>query len=140
MVLQEIKACYIFVSRMKNRTLYIKKKFIASIFLLLIGGIIFNSTFFLHTHRTPLGKIVVHAHPFSKSAEGSNPLTQHEHNKIDLDQLSSIDHFTLNSSTFTIDYNPKFESEILCKPNSESSNWTCHIVTTRGPPSLFYKA
>jgi|GEM_PF-1967548 len=125
---------------MKNRKLHIKKGIIASIFLLLIGGIIFNSTFFLHTHRTALGKIVVHAHPFSKSTEGSNPLTQHEHNKIDLNQLSSIDYFTLNGSTFTIDYNPNFETEILGKPNFESSNWTCHIVTTRGPPSLFYKA
>ena len=52
-----------------------------------------NSTFFLHTHRTACGKLIIHAHPFNKGAEKENPSSQHKHNKIDLQVISSLHYF-----------------------------------------------
>jgi hypothetical protein len=119
---------------MRKRTLHLKKKLVSIIFLLLIGGIIFNSTFFLHSHRIASGKVVVHAHPFSKNTEGSNPLAQHQHNKIDLDQLNSIDYFTFLQGFIDIDFKSDFELEILCKSDTSSTSKVYILHTTRGPP------
>jgi hypothetical protein len=69
---------------MKGSFIHIKKGVIASLFLLIIGGLIVNSTFFLHAHKNDSGKIVFHAHPFDKGAEKEDPLAHHEHSKMDL--------------------------------------------------------
>jgi choline kinase len=77
-----------------SRSIYIKKKIIVSLFFVIMGGIIFNSTFFLHSHRTACGKVIVHAHPFNKGAEKEDPLDQHQHSKFDLLFISSLDNFS----------------------------------------------
>ena len=78
---------------MRNKKLNIAKKSINFLLLLIIGGIILNSTFFLHSHRTSCGKVIIHAHPFNKHAESKDASSQHEHNKVDLQVISSLDYF-----------------------------------------------
>lgn len=78
---------------MEQRATYIKKLIISSLFLVIIGGIVFNATFFLHAHRTACGKVIIHAHPFKKSAENKNSGTQHQHNKIELQVIQTLDNF-----------------------------------------------
>ena len=119
---------------MRDRIVHIKKRIITSLFIILIGGIIFNSTFFLHTHRTACGKIIVHAHPFNKSAEGENSSAQHQHNKFDLQVISSINYYTFSQDYINLDFNIEFELEILSKPNLISDSNIYKLPTTRGPP------
>ena len=126
---------YTFDSEMQSRIVHIKKGIVSAMFLLLLGGIIFNSTFFLHTHRTACGKLIVHAHPFNKGAEKEDPLSQHSHNKIDLQVISSIDYFIFSHLTIDIDYKPVFESEILNKPCFHIDSNESLLLKTRGPPS-----
>ncbi len=112
----------------------IKKKIIVSLFFIIIGGIIFNSTFFLHSHRTACGKIIVHAHPFKKDAEKENPLTKHNHNKIDLDYISSFSYFVISKSSIKLDFVAEYEIEILSKPGLLSISKLYLSYPTRGPP------
>ncbi len=125
---------------MKSRMQYIRKKIISTIFLLLIGGIIFNSTFFLHTHRTACGNVIVHAHPFNKSAENKNPYSQHKHNKIELQVIRSLSYFVNFESSIAIVYNPVFETEILSKPCLYFNLKIHSSYTNRGPPSISFLA
>lgn len=99
-----------------------------------MGGIIFNSTYFLHTHRTAYGKIIVHAHPFKKSAEKNNPEAQHKHNKVDLYQFNSIDDYVLSHSVVELTESLNFEIELLSKPCLNFSSNIYFLHTTRGPP------
>ncbi len=119
---------------MKDRFLNIKKSVLASLFLLIIGGLIVNSTFFLHSHKNDNGKIVFHAHPFDQGTETENPLSQHEHNKIDLDHLSSFDFYTFSQDLVNLDFNIKFELKVLSKPCFVSNSCDYSLNTTRGPP------
>lgn len=120
---------------MKSRIVYIKKAIISTLFLLLLGGIIFNSTFFLHTHRTACGKLIVHAHPFNKGAEKESPLNQHRHNKIDLQVISSLQYFI--DFEHLIEINQYLsETTIITIPLEDGivSN-VSSLVLKRGPPS-----
>ncbi len=119
---------------MKKRLINIKRIILSSVFLLLIGGIIFNSTFFLHVHRTACGKVIVHAHPFNKGAEKQNPLSQHKHNKIELIQYSSIDYYIFTQNRINLKSYSDIELEILCKPSSYANSNIYFLHTTRGPP------
>ena len=131
---------YTFGGRMKGRNLNIRKRIITSLFFLLIGGIVFNSTFYLHTHRTACGDVVVHAHPFDKGAEKENPISQHEHNKIDLQVISSIDYYTFSQDYINLDFNIEFELEILSKPCFISNSKIYLSYTNRGPPFISFLA
>lgn len=121
---------------MKDRIMHIRKGIITSIFLILIGGVIFNSTFFLHTHRTACGKFVVHAHPFNKNTENQAPFAQHKHNKIDLNQFNSIDYFTFSQVYLKLEFRIGIELEILSKPCLNTSSTIYFLHTTRGPPPV----
>lgn len=123
---------------MRNRILNIKRRVITFMFLMLFGGIVFNSTFFLHTHETICGKLVTHAHPFSKKAEKENPLSKHEHNKIDLQVISSIDYYTYSQNSINLEYKPVFESEYLTKPCLYSNSKIHSSYTNRGPPFICF--
>lgn len=120
---------------MKSRITHIKKGLLTSLFLLLLGGIIFNSTFFLHTHKTACGKLVVHAHPFNKGAEKEDPATQHTHNKIDLQLISSIEYYLFPNQSIDIIYKPVLESEYLGKPSLIYNSTVYSLYSTRGPPT-----
>jgi hypothetical protein len=100
-----------------------------------MGGIVFNSTFFLHTHRTACGKTVVHAHPFNKNAEKKDPVSQHTHKKIDLQVISSINYYVLPHLSIDINYKPVFESEYLSKPCFYLDSRNAVSITSRGPPA-----
>jgi len=120
---------------MRNQRISIKKKIIVSLFFVIIGGIIFNSTFFLHTHRNACGKVIVHAHPFNKEAEKENPLSQHSHNKIDLQVISSLQYF-IDFDLVTEIKHYFIKIDVIAVPSTNGI--VCHIsslIQKRGPPS-----
>jgi len=78
---------------MKSKIRHSKKIVLSLLFIGIMGGIIFNATFFLHAHRTACGQIILHSHPFSKTSETENPNTQHQHTKIELQVIQSLDYF-----------------------------------------------
>ncbi|MCK5029582.1 MAG: hypothetical protein KAR57_08105 [Bacteroidales bacterium] len=119
---------------MRDRKTNIKNRIITFLFFIIIGGIVFNSTFFLHSHRTACGKLIVHAHPFNKSAESEDSSSQHKHNKIDLQVISSINYYTFSQDYINLDFNIEFELEIISKPNLISDSNIYKLSTTRGPP------
>lgn len=120
---------------MKEKKLHIKR-IITALFLLIMGGIMVNSSFFLHAHKNESGKIVFHAHPFDKGAEKEDPLAKHSHNKIDLDYLSSLDHYTVFENTINLEYNADIELVLLSKSWLIASSNIYYLFTTRGPPQL----
>ncbi len=63
-----------------------------------MGGIIVNATFFIHMHRSAGGQVVIHAHPFNKTSETKDPDTQHQHTKIELQVIQSLDYFVFADS------------------------------------------
>ena len=123
---------------MKDRRTNITKRIIAFLFFILIGGIVFNSTFYLHTHRTACGKLIVHAHPFNKNAEKNNPSSQHEHNKIDLQVISSIDYYIYSQNSINLDYNPVLKTKFLVKLCLYSNSKIHSSYTNRGPPFISF--
>ncbi len=120
---------------MRSQNINIRKKIIVSLFYMLMGGVIFNSAYFLHTHRTACGKLIVHAHPFSKGPEKDNPLTQHQHNKIELNQFNSIDYYIFS----LIDISPNLflnnELKLFSKPFLNISSNVYFLHATRGSPA-----
>ena len=120
---------------MKVKELNIRKGLVTSLFLIIVGGIIVNSTVFLHTHRVETGKIVFHAHPFDKGAEKDDPLAKHKHNRIDLDYLSSFEQYTTFEYFINLRFNANAELELLSKPCIFSSSINLGLYKTRGPPS-----
>ncbi len=120
---------------MKGRDKHIRKGIITSLFLLIMGGIIVNSTFFLHAHKTESEKIIFHAHPFDKGAEKDDPLAKHRHNRIDLDYLSSFEQYTTFENFINLRFNADVELELLSKPCIFSNSINLGLRKTRGPPS-----
>lgn len=123
---------------MEKGKAYIKKIIISSLFLVIIGGIIFNATFFLHAHRAACGKVIIHAHPFNKNTENKNPGTQHQHNKIELQVIQTLDNFInvdqneniLNPAYFVIS---KFTiTKCFYKPSHLNQ-----LINYRAPPFEF---
>ena len=121
---------------MRNKKLNIAKKSISFLLLIIIGGIIFNSTFFIHSHRTACGKIIIHAHPFNKHAESEDTSSQHEHNKVDLQVISSLNYFLSCDISCDIKSNFIFEQEILNEPVSYLNSICQSLTSDRGPPFL----
>lgn len=103
---------------------------------MLIGGIIFNSTFFLHAHRTACGNIVVHAHPFNKKAEKGFPFSKHQH-KIDLHLIGAIHYYTFTDNNIEISYKLILEREVLNRPYYFSNSYFDFSFNTRGPPTSY---
>ena len=119
---------------MKGRNINIRNRIITSLFFLLIGGIIFNTSVFLHTHRSACGEIVIHAHPFNKSAENESPKKQHKHNKLDLQLISSLDYYIFSQNDINIDCSTVSELEYLLEKDLFSKSKIYSSVTSRGPP------
>jgi hypothetical protein len=119
---------------MKERKRYIEQSIITALFLLIMGGIMVNSSFFLHAHKNESGKVVFHAHPFDKGAEKEDPLAKHSHNKIDLDYLSSLDHYTIFENIIHLEYNADVELVLQSKSCFNINSNIYSLFTTRGPP------
>ena len=123
---------------MKSRILHIKQKIIILLFLSLIGGFIFNSTFFLHTHLSSNGKITQHAHPFKKSSEDQKSLPKHNH--------TCSDFLVIDASSLLFN----LVNEVLIKPTEcliselkvyQSYDYTDYYYTSlnsRGPPFIYF--
>jgi len=119
---------------MKQRKKNIKLRLVSLLFISLVGGIVFNSAFFLHSHRTACGKIVVHAHPFNKSAENNNPFSKHQHNKIDLTALGALDFYFNNQLVIQISVYPEIETEIDFSNNHLLFSTLSFLYPNRAPP------
>ncbi len=118
---------------MKYQIQNIIKLITTFLFFLIISGVIFNSTYFLHTHETAYGNVYMHAHPFNKNAETKNPCTQHKHNKIDLQLSELLDFYSKQYCTLTT-YIATFEKEVLSNPYLFfCSNYT-PLLTNKDPP------
>lgn len=119
---------------MRVRKLNIRKGIISSLLLLIIGGIIFNSAFFLHTHKIADGTFIVHAHPFNKNAESGKSYPKHKHNKIDLQVFRSINHFIDTVSLIEITYKPVLETEFISEQFVLLYTIIVPLQPNRGPP------
>ncbi|MFP4023123.1 MAG: hypothetical protein ACLFVR_01255 [Thiohalospira sp.] len=122
---------------MKTRISHIKVYIFSFLFLVIMGGIIFNATFFLHTHRIADGKIIVHAHPYNKNSEKNLPDTQHQHNKIELQVIQSLDFFIL-ADEIDESFNPG--NFLIAKYNIPKCYYKpSHLnnsINNRAPPSI----
>lgn len=61
---------------------------IAILFFLLVSTVTVNQGVFLHSHRLTNGRIVTHAHPYSKKKDNA-PLKKHQHTKEELQFLGN---------------------------------------------------
>ncbi|HDP54535.1 MAG TPA: hypothetical protein ENN24_02485 [Bacteroidetes bacterium] len=66
------------------------KKYVAIFSLVIIGALVLNNLLFVHIHWLDDGKIVVHAHPFSKAAQQENSQQQHKHTKVEILVFDSL--------------------------------------------------
>jgi len=48
----------------------------------LMAFMLFNESFFLHSHITPCGKVIAHAHPFDTQND-NEPIKSHQHTAFD---------------------------------------------------------
>lgn len=113
---------------------YTSKLLISSFLLLIIGGIIFNYTFFLHSHTNSNDEVIVHAHPFKKSTDDKNSEPNHWHNKFDLQLISSIDYFIFPQVLTKVDYKPLIESDFLNESRIYVDSKMSLSIKKRGPP------
>jgi len=124
---------------MKISIRYIKRLIISFLFLGMIGGIVFNASFFLHTHRTACGKIIVHAHPFNKNRENKKPNTQHQHNKLELQIIQTLEFF-VNIHKIQDNLNPVYF--LITKYNIPKcyykTSFLNNLINYRAPPSNFF--
>ncbi|MDK2979354.1 MAG: hypothetical protein PWP52_2068 [Bacteroidales bacterium] len=124
---------------MKISIRYIKRLLISFLFLGMIGGIVFNASFFLHTHRTACGNIIVHAHPFNKNSENKKPNTQHQHNKLELQIIQTLEFF-VNVHKIQDHLNPVYF--IITKYNIpkcySKTSFLNNLINYRAPPANFF--
>lgn len=59
---------------------------LVSLFLLMAT----NRVFYLHSHKLPDGKVIVHAHPFNKLRD-NQPFKMHHHSAFELFLLSHVE-------------------------------------------------
>ncbi len=133
-----VKSYILFLSQtMKRKISHIKPVVFSFLFLVIMGGIIFNAAFFLHTHRIADGKIIVHAHPFNKNSEKKLPDTQHQHNKIELQVIQSLVFF-INADEIKENFNPGYF--LIAKYNIPKCYYKpSHLnnsINNRAPPSI----
>lgn len=120
---------------MKVRELNIRRGLVTSLFLIIIGGIVFNSTYFLHSHKLDKGSVIFHAHPYDKHGEKEDPCSKHEHGKMDLQVISSLDYFELLKISISLDLIEDVILDLSCKSCILSSSIIVDLFTTRAPPS-----
>ncbi len=62
------------------------------------GLILVNNSLFYHSHVTPDGKVISHAHPFNKQSD-DKPFKAHHHSKLELLLLFSDNYNTAELQT-----------------------------------------
>lgn len=75
---------------MNRSAVYLLKKYFAIILVGVVGLLTLNNALFTHFHKLANGDLIVHAHPFSKSSQTSNPSQTHEHTKVELLVLDNL--------------------------------------------------
>ncbi|MFP4557560.1 MAG: hypothetical protein ACLFNU_11890 [Bacteroidales bacterium] len=76
-----------------NAGVFLKVKKYFAIFLMgVVGFLILNNALFLHLHTLPNGKVIAHAHPFSKTSQtdSSGSPINHQHTKVEFHLLDSL--------------------------------------------------
>ncbi|ALO15517.1 hypothetical protein L21SP5_01877 [Salinivirga cyanobacteriivorans] len=95
--------------------------------------IIANKAIYLHVHEANDGTLIVHAHPFNKSAD-NDPIKKHHHNLLEYVLLSHFDLLFIASLLFTLA--GKFAPEIIL--GIKRKKCSGHIFLTfkplRAPP------
>ncbi|OYT15398.1 MAG: hypothetical protein B7C24_13235 [Bacteroidetes bacterium 4572_77] len=119
-----------------NRKVQISKYASLGLFIIVCGfaNIFFNNVFFIHTHVLQDGRIIAHAHPYSKSEDGK----RHDHARDELFQIDSITHsiyiFTAVEQIDLIEiFLYTFETSI---PIYENFQRFSHF-SIRGPPNIY---
>lgn len=131
------KEC-IFVSRMKNRILNMNRKVIVLLFLGLIGGYLFNSTFFLHTHLSSNGKITQHAHPFKKSSEDQKSLPKHNHTCSDFLVIDNSSLLFNSVNEVLITSTESLIGELKVCQSYDYIDYYFTSLNSRGPPFIYF--
>ncbi len=86
------------------------KRFLSIILVFTAIFIIANKAIYLHVHEANDGTLIVHAHPFNKSAD-NDPIKKHHHNLLEYVLLSHFDLIFIASLLFTLAV--KFAPEII---------------------------
>lgn len=120
---------------MRTKKTKIKNQIITSLFLIIIGGLIFNSAFYLHSHLTSKGAITQHAHPFKKNAEKQKSLPKHNHKSSDF-YVINIGSLLFNSiNEVSILSSSKVIAEFTLVISADYADCYFTTINLRGPPS-----
>jgi len=122
---------------MKRGVNNISLKVIAILLFGLMCLMILDKAFFLHTHKLSDGTIIVHAHPYNKSAD-SKPFKTHHHSDTIFHFYHVVNLLFLTAFlTFTLAVSFK---KVKCL-SFQSKITSCRFVSYkkgRAPPSIFY--
>lgn len=87
--------CY-FAYRMNKTRLILTKKCILGMLIMLMGLMAVNRALYTHVHVLADGTVETHAHPFSKSSEGTGG-DSHQHAKVEWILLHNLDLLIITS-------------------------------------------
>lgn len=125
---------------MNKSAVYILKKYFALILVGVVGLLTLNNALYTHFHKLANGELIVHAHPFSKSNQTSNPSKTHEHTKVELlvfDNLLLLFAGIILVTISSLVVPQKTERQCIVVIVKRSlSRYFCN----RAPPTLFIEA
>jgi len=109
---------------------------IAILFFLLVSTVTVNQGVFLHSHRLTNGRIVTHAHPYSKKKDNA-PLKKHQHTKEELqflgNQYSDYTPLSINAKLPPIDAHACY---IRGTTQQQAETATKSFISLRAPPYI----
>jgi len=123
---------------MRYRIKEIRNTILSTLLLLIMGGIIVNSTFFLHAHKINNGKIIFHAHPYRKNAENSQPLSNHQHSSAEFVVIANSSVLIENSSEIIIEPFYNFVSQLYIELTEFNTSLFFTSKKSRGPPAYLF--
>lgn len=117
------------------------KTIVSFIGLLAIIWLIFNNSIFIHWHQKDNGTIIIHAHPFNKSAEDSGTESRHTHDCKDFVVISVINSILL-IVVFIIALNFFSDEGMILNSKLKPFSFLdvyLEVVKARPPPFIFFK-
>ena len=120
---------------LKQKIYQIFNSAVIVLLLSIYGLILVNNSIFYHSHATPDGKVVSHAHPFNKQND-NKPFKAHHHSKLELlllfsDNYNSVEH----QPEIKVIYIASFDNYLSCSSVAVLSQNFPHKLG-RAPPSL----
>lgn len=74
------------------------KRLTSTFLIISLVFVLFNNTYFLHTHTFPDGRVIEHAHPYNHNNHDDDSLPLHKHSKSEYIFL----HFIFNLFTYAL--------------------------------------